>query len=94
VVPSGRDRWLEQETFDDLPRVSAGEPAGDLLVKTYRLRDVRYWFDRETRVWWAARYDADGNQIGNAVHAATRDGIRREIDACFPKNSEKTSKSP
>jgi hypothetical protein len=44
---------------------------------------VRYWFDRETRVWWAARYDAAGNQIGDAVHAATRDGIRAEIDACL-----------
>ena len=52
-------------------------------MKTYKLRDVKYWFDRETRVWWAARYDADGNQIGNAVHSPSRDGIRREIDACL-----------
>jgi hypothetical protein len=48
---------------------------------------VRYWFDRETRVWWAARYDACGNQIGDAVHAATRDGIRREIEACLKPSS-------
>jgi len=42
---------------------------------------VKYWYDC---VWWAARYDADGNQIGDAVHAASRDGIMREIDACLP----------
>ena len=52
-------------------------------MSTYRLRDVRYWLNRETRVWWAARYDSNGNQIGDAVHAATRDGIRKEIDACL-----------
>jgi hypothetical protein len=50
-------------------------------VSTYRLRDVRYWLNRETRVWWAARYDSNGNQIGDAVHAATRDSIIKEIDA-------------
>ena len=52
-------------------------------MNTYTLRDVRYWLNRETRVWWAARYDSNGNQIGDAVHAATRDGIRKEIDACL-----------
>lgn len=50
-------------------------------MKTHTIRDVKYWYDC---VWWAARYDADGNQIGDAVHAASRDGIMREIDACLP----------
>jgi hypothetical protein len=50
-------------------------------MTTYKIRDVKYWFDRETRVWWAARYDADGNQISHGVHAASREGIRREIEA-------------
>ena len=63
--------------------------------KIYKLRDVQYWLNRETRVWWAARYDAAGNQIGDAVHAATRDGIRAEIDACLtPPSLDAIRRSP
>ena len=38
---------------------------------------VQYWYDRSTRCWWAARFDAAGNQIGNADHGYSR----REIEA-------------
>lgn len=37
---------------------------------------VQFWYDRATRCWWAARFDAEGNQVGQAEHAASR----REIE--------------
>ena len=41
-------------------------------MKTYALRDWLYWYDRASRCWWAAQHDAEGNQIGEALNAATR----------------------
>lgn len=41
-------------------------------MKTYTLRDWKYWYDPSTHCWWAARRDEKGNQIGDALNAATQ----------------------
>jgi hypothetical protein len=41
---------------------------------------VQYWYDRGTRCWWAARFDAAGNQIGNADHGYSRREIKAIAD--------------
>lgn len=47
-------------------------------MKIHNLQDgVQYWYDKSTRCWWAARFDASGNQIGKAIDAATRAEIVR-----------------
>ncbi len=38
---------------------------------------VQFWYDRSTRCWWAAQFDARGNQVGKAIDAATRGEIVR-----------------
>jgi hypothetical protein len=52
-------------------------------MKTHYVRNVRYWYDRPTRCWWAAQFDDAGNQMGDAVYAATRDGIWFAIQTVF-----------
>lgn len=48
-------------------------------MNIYRFGMIQYWYDRSTRCWWAAEFDADGNQEGDAVHAYTKDEITREV---------------
>lgn len=43
-------------------------------------RNFEHWYDRHTRCWWAAEFDAEGNQIGAAEHAYTRDEILSQVD--------------
>lgn len=31
---------------------------------------IRFWYDRSIRLWVAAEYDAECNQIGNAEYSA------------------------
>lgn len=40
---------------------------------------VQYWHDRSTRCWWAAMFDASGDQVGQAIHACTRQEIEEAI---------------
>lgn len=47
---------------------------------------VQFWYDRQTRCWWAARFDEDGNQIGQAVHAYTRQEIEQAAQDLIPKS--------
>jgi hypothetical protein len=60
-------------------------------MKIYKINNVEFWYDRSQRVWWASLKDANGNQIGNAVHAATRDGIKYAIKTLYPIKSEDNS---
>jgi len=39
----------------------------------------QYWYDRPTRSWWAATFDAEGNQTNEAIFAYTRIEIENEI---------------
>jgi len=39
----------------------------------------QYWYDRSTRCWWAAQFDGDGYQQGDAEHAYTRAEIEELI---------------
>lgn len=48
-------------------------------MKIYQLRDWEYWYDRSTRCWWAARLDASGYQIGEAINAYTKAEILQLI---------------
>ena len=45
----------------------------------YGLNGWQYWYDRMTRAWWAAIFDAEGNQVGDAIHAYTKAEIEMEI---------------
>lgn len=36
---------------------------------------IEYWYDPSTRCWWAREVDEESNQIGDAEHSYTRDGI-------------------
>jgi len=38
-----------------------------------------YWYDSSTRCWWAARFDAEGNQINEAINAYTKAEIEGAI---------------
>jgi hypothetical protein len=57
-------------------------------MKTHTSGDVRYWYDRSTRCWWAARYDSGGNQIGDAVHAATKSEILFAIETTLKETAQ------
>lgn len=39
----------------------------------------QYWYDHSTRCWWAAKFDKDGNQVGDAIHAARKWEVVGEI---------------
>jgi hypothetical protein len=39
----------------------------------------QYWYDRPTRSWWAAIFDAEGNQTNEAVFAYTKEEILRDV---------------
>lgn len=50
-------------------------------TKTIDGRTFQFWFDRtQGGNWWAAEFDADGNQIGGAEFSGTREGIMTQID--------------
>lgn len=57
-------------------------------MKIHKAGGVEYWYDRSVRCWYAAKRDADGNQIGNAVHAATREGIAHAIKTVLRAEKE------
>ena len=44
-------------------------------MKIYNFGNVEYWYDRSTRCWWCAEFDNEKNQVGEAVHAYTKDEI-------------------
>ena len=46
-------------------------------MKIRRIGNVQYWYDGNAgvRCWWAAEFDAEGNQVGDAVDAYTKDEI-------------------
>ena len=48
-------------------------------MKVYRLGMVEYWYDRSYRNWWCREVDADGNQVGDADHAYTKDEILARV---------------
>ena len=53
-------------------------------MKIYRLPGgIEYWYDRSTRCWYAAPYDAEGNQLEATVDAYTKEGILRVIKIFF-----------
>jgi len=44
-------------------------------MKIHYYKDFQYWYDRSNRCWWIARFDSDGNQIGAANHAYTKEEV-------------------
>lgn len=44
-------------------------------MNIYRVGMVEYWYTRSYRCWWCAEYDAEGNQVGDAEHAYTKEEI-------------------
>ena len=44
-------------------------------MNVYSFGMIEYWYDRSTRCWWAREVDANGDQVGEADHAYTRDEI-------------------
>ncbi len=45
----------------------------------YGLNGWEYWYDRTTRCWWAAIFDADKNQVGDAINTYTKAEIESAI---------------
>ena len=48
-------------------------------MKIYKMKNYEFWYDKNTRCWWAAKYDKNHNQIGDAFHAYTKEEIKNEI---------------
>lgn len=53
-------------------------------------RRFRVWFDRSytARGWWAMELDADGNQIGEAIHHIDRDILLTLVGAIASQSRE------
>ena len=47
-----------------------------------RKASYEYWYDRSTRVWYAAEVDAEGN-LGETIHEYTKREIIRSIECGF-----------
>lgn len=43
--------------------------------KNHKFKDWEYWYDRPSKTWWIAKFDSEGNQIGDAEHGATKELI-------------------
>jgi hypothetical protein len=39
----------------------------------------QYWYDRSVRVWVAAKFDAEGNQITDCIYAGSKREILQDI---------------
>lgn len=52
-------------------------------MKIYKIEDWEYWYDRSamSKCWWAARFDAEGNQTNDAIHAYSKDDIVNAINS-------------
>jgi hypothetical protein len=48
-------------------------------MKIHKILDWQYWYDRTCRVWYAARFDAEGFQIGDCIDAAAKEQIVQYI---------------
>lgn len=45
-------------------------------MKVYRnIPHVEYWYDRSTQCWWCMNVDDEGNQVGDAANAYTKQEI-------------------
>jgi hypothetical protein len=40
---------------------------------------VESWFDRRARLWTSYKVDAEGNQLGNALHSARKSGAAHDV---------------
>lgn len=49
-------------------------------MKVYKYKSYEYWCDRSHRTWYAIRLDSEGNQVGDAIDAYTKQDIVRYID--------------
>jgi hypothetical protein len=51
-------------------------------MKIYTKNNWQYWFDRSPgqNVWYAAKFDAEGNQISDAFHAHSKNEIQYLIE--------------
>lgn len=49
-------------------------------MKVHKLQDCQYWYDRAFRCWFAARFDCEGNQVGECVDAYTKAEIVQLIE--------------
>jgi len=39
-------------------------------MKIYKLTDgIEYWYDNSYKTWYAAKFDAEGNQIGDSINS-------------------------
>lgn len=45
-------------------------------MKTYHLNNWQYWYDRGHQTWYAAKFDKEGNQQGDAVFAFNKEDIK------------------
>jgi len=48
-------------------------------MKFYHIGVWQYRYDPSTKCWWAAEYDAEGNQIGEAIDSYAKDDIIRSV---------------
>lgn len=55
---------------------------------TYKGANFEHWYDRSTQCWWLARFDTEGNQIGDAQHEFTKDGIVSMIPYLYDLTTE------
>jgi hypothetical protein len=49
-------------------------------MKIYKHKSFEYWYDRSYKIWYAAEFDSEGNQICDAIFAATKELIIKDID--------------
>lgn len=49
-------------------------------MKVYKYKSYEYWYDRSYRTWYAIKLDAEGNQIGDAIDAYTKQEIVKYIE--------------
>ena len=50
-------------------------------MKIYKRGNYEYWYDRSTRCWYCAKFDKEGNKIGDASGAYTKPEIITIIDS-------------
>lgn len=49
-------------------------------MKIYKLNDFEYWYNRSYHTWYAIRLDAEGNQVGDALFAYSKEQIKLYIE--------------
>lgn len=49
-------------------------------MKIYKLHAYEYWYDRSYRSWYAIKLDEEGNQVGEALFAYTKEEIISYIE--------------